>query len=54
MLHLAARSDRLRELSARLYRLSELTQSPPRSHRQVEALINEGEEIAIAVRREFR
>ena len=49
-----SRGDRLRDLSARLYRLSELVSLPPRGHAWVENLIDEGEEIAIAVRSEFR
>lgn len=56
MLHLTAhaRSDRLRELSARLFRLSEMVALPARGHEWADRLIDEGEEIAIAVRREFR
>ena len=49
-----SRAERLRGLSARLFQLAELVDQPSRSHRRVEALIDEGESIAYAVRREFR
>lgn len=49
-----ARADRLRHLSARLYRLSERIAVPARSHGEVERIIDEGEGIASAIRREFR
>jgi hypothetical protein len=49
-----SRAERLRHLSARLFQLAEMVDQPSRSHRRVEALIDEGESIAYAVRREFR
>lgn len=49
-----SRAERLRCLSARLFQLAEMVDMPSRSHSCVEALIDEGESIAYAVRREFR
>lgn len=51
---LDSRAVRLRVLSARLYRLSELASLPPKSHAWADRLIDEGEDIAMSVRAEFR